>query len=395
MSIRPTIAVASSGLGHVARGIEAWAHDLGEALHQRGHRVLVCQGGGTPRAPHHRLIRCHQRESSAAARWPRLLPRSLAWRMGMGSGYAIEQTTFAWNLLHLLRREGVDILHVQDPQVALLLQRARSLGLVRTKTILAHGTEESLAFQRRITYLQHLAPWHLEEAQTAGLDRSTWTVIPNFVDTKHFQPGNSPLRQELAIPPNAFVVLTVAAIKRHHKRIDYLLAEMRRLRAEHPHLPVWLVIAGGWESETNELVDEGERLLGDRVRFLVRFPRERIADLYRAADVFVLTSLKEMMPIALLEAMASGLPCLVHRHPVMTWMTGGGGVATDMSAEGALARQLTDLINSDPHLKAVGEAARQRCVETFGVDAVVREIEQYYQQVLQPSRLPVKDTALR
>jgi glycosyltransferase involved in cell wall biosynthesis len=315
--------------------------------------------------------------------------------MGMGSGYGVEQTTFSWNLLHLLRREGVDILHVQDPQVALLMQRARSLGLVRTKTILAHGTEESLTFQRRITYLQHLAPWHLKEAQTAGLDRSTWTVIPNFVDTTHFQPGNSPLRHELGIPPDAFVVLTVAAIKRHHKRIDYLLAEMRRLRAEHPLSPVWLVIAGGWEDETDELVDEGERLLGDRVRFLVRFPRARIGDLYRAADVFVLTSLKEMMPIALLEAMASGLPCVVHRHPVMTWMTGAGGVATDMSAEGALAHQLADLIHSAHQRKAVGAAAQQRCVETFGIDAVVREIEHYYQQVVHPRRLPEQEMALR
>ena len=47
------------------------------------------------------------------------------------------------------------------------------LGLVRTKTILAHGTEEPAAFLKKITYLQHLAPWHLEECRTAGVWKPT------------------------------------------------------------------------------------------------------------------------------------------------------------------------------------------------------------------------------
>ena len=69
------------------------------------------------------------------------------------------------------------------------MQWARRLGLVRTRTILAHGTEEPLSFQRQITYLQHLAPWHREEARAAGAWKPTWTVIPNFIDTDVFHPG--------------------------------------------------------------------------------------------------------------------------------------------------------------------------------------------------------------
>jgi glycosyltransferase involved in cell wall biosynthesis len=386
----PRIAVASSGLGHVARGIEAWAHDLGEALVARGQRVIVCQGGGVPAAGHRRLVPCHTRESAAAARWLRLVPRSLAWRVGMGSGYGVEQSTFAWGLLRLLRRERIDILHVQDPQVALLMQRARTLGLVRTRTILAHGTEESPQFLRRIDYLQHLAPWHLEEARAAGVWKPAWTAIPNFVDTEQFRPAApgqpSPLRQELQIPADALVVLTVAAIKRGHKRIDHLLGELACLRQSHPQLPVWAVIAGGWETETDALIAEGQRLLGERVRFLVRFPRSRIAELYRAADLFVLTSLKEMMPIALLEALASGLPCLVHEHPVMTWMTGPGGMPTDMQVPGELAGRLAALAKDPAQRLALGQAAREQCVAQFGVDAVVNQILHYYGQVLHAGR---------
>ena len=44
------ICIAASGLGHVARGIEAWAADLGAALAGRGLEVTLCKGGGEAEA---------------------------------------------------------------------------------------------------------------------------------------------------------------------------------------------------------------------------------------------------------------------------------------------------------------------------------------------------------
>ena len=403
MSRQIKIAIASSGLGHVARGIEAWAQDLGRALAERGESVVVCKGAGKVEAEYERVVPCWTRESDAARKLLGRLPRGLGWRIGMGSGYEVEQTTFTWNLLKVLRRERIDILHVQDPTVALLVQRARKLRLVRTRTILAHGTEEPLDFLRRIHYLQHLAPWHLEEARAAGVWKPAWTAIPNFIDTELFGGARgsglgagdstlasspkpvaspSPLRQELGIPQDALVVLSAAAIKRHHKRVDYVIGEFAALRERRPELPVWLVLAGGWEKDTDELMAQGRERLGDRVRFLVRFPRARMADLYRSADLFTLGSLKEMMPIALLEATASGLPCLVNAHPVMQWMIGKGGRAIDMAVAGSLAAQIEELATNHSLRGDLGRLARQHCLANFGKDAVVDQILDYYQQVM-------------
>src|SRR6202158_2240630 len=212
------ISIAASGLRHVARGIETWASDLGQALAERGVEVSLCKGGGEAAADYEKVIPCWQREAAKTKRLQGWLPRRLSWRLGLGSGYGIEQTTFALGLLRHLRRERVDILHVQDPQVALLVQRARQFGLVRTKTILAHGTEEPASFLNKIMYLQHLAPWHLEECRAAAVWKPPWTAIPNFIDTETFRPGPShDLRTELKIPAGAKVVLTAAAIKRSHK----------------------------------------------------------------------------------------------------------------------------------------------------------------------------------
>lgn len=377
------ITIASSGLGHVSRGIEAWADDLADSLHARGLNVTLCKGGGHASRSYERVVPCCQRESQATRRLLRWLPRRLFWRLGLGAAYPVEQTTFALGLIPRLRQATADILHVQDPLVAMIAQRAYRLGLIRTRTILAHGTEESLDFLRRIDHLQHLAPWHLEQARAAGVWKPTWTAIPNFIDTERFSPGSSPdLRTELGIPGDGLVVLTAAAIKREHKRIDHLLSEFSRLRATHPDLPVWLVVAGGWEAETDELVAEGQRLLGDRIRFLVRFPRSRMPELYRAADLFTLCSRFEMMPIALIEAAASGLPCVVHDHPIMEWMTGPGGVRLDMAAPGQLASELAELLRAPDHRARLGAAARDHCVRHFSKDVVVDQLVSYYHQTM-------------
>lgn len=388
MKVSPSITIASTGLGHIARGIEAWAADLAEALAARRVAVTLCKGGGKAEHAYERVIDCWQRDAVKTQRLLRALPRRLFWRLGLGSGYGIEQATFALGLVRHLRRERIDILHVQDPHLASIVQKANRLGLVKTRVILGHGTEEPLAFLNKLDYVQHLAPWHLEEARQAGVWKPTWTAIPNFIDISHFTPSGGSLRDELGIPAEGLVVLTAAAIKRNHKRIDYLIGEFARLREMAPELPAWLVIAGGWESETDALLEEGKRRLGDRVRFLVRFPRERMADLYRTSDLFALCSLKEMMPIALLEALSSGLPCLVNRHPVVEWMVGPGGEAIDMATPGALASTLRRLLEQESFRKASGIEARRHCVENFGRDRVVDQLMEYYEFVMSHDRQP-------
>lgn len=380
------IAVASSGLGHVSRGIETWAVDLARTLVDRGLDVTLYKGGGQPGAAYERVLPCWRRTSAETNQLLERLPRRLVWRLGVTSAYGIEQTTFAWHLLRELRRNRIDILHVQDPQVALIAQWARRLGWVRTRTILAHGTEESFAFQRRITFLQHLAPWHLQEARFAGAWRPTWTAIPNFIDTDCFRPGGNPeLRRELGIPQRALVVLSVAAIKRRHKRIDHLLNEFAWLFLHRPDLPLWLVVAGGREEETDRLVEQGRTMLGQRVRFLVNFPRARMPELYQTADLFTLASLKEMMPIAVLEATASGLPCLLHTHPVLQWMAGPGGVSLNMAEPHQLAAELERLHADPAQRRRLGEQARQHCLANFSRQRVVDQIVDYYRFVLRVS----------
>lgn len=376
------IAIASSGLGHVSRGIEAWASDLSRALWDRGIDAPLYKGAGVPDDPREQVVPCWKRDEARVRAVVKF--RRIGWRFGYGTAYGVEQKTFARNLLPRLKADAIDILHVQDPYVAHTLESARRRGRLKTRTILAHGTEEDFAFLSRFDYLQHLAPWHMEEVRQAGYSKPTWTAIPNFLDTGTFHPGRADeVRRELGLRPDDLVVLTSAAIRRVHKRIDYLIDEFARLLAALPEggRKPFLLVAGGREAETDELISEGLSRLGEQVRFLVRYPREKMPDLYRAADVFTLCSLKEMMPIAVLEASATGLPCLVHEYPVLDWMTGPGGIRLDLSRPGTLSACLTDLLTREDRRRDLGRASREHSVANFGREAVVSRILDYYGQV--------------
>jgi glycosyltransferase involved in cell wall biosynthesis len=88
-----------------------------------------------------------------------------------------------------------------------------------------------------------------------------------------------------------------------------------------------------------------------------------------------------MMPVAVLEATASGLPCLVHQHPVLEWMVGPGGEAIDMATPGELTAALGRWLG-DPHrCSEVGRRAREHCVRHFSLDVVVDQVLDYYRRV--------------
>ncbi len=197
------IAIASSGLGHVARGIETWALDLAQALARHAATsadaadievtlfaaaplpacnppVTTGSTGSTatdgkqwestkfttkihtePCSLSLEIVPCIKRGSRAAGWLTRMMP-GFTWRWGLKSTYGWEQFTFWLALRRRLRRGGYDILHVQDPMLAYWCRVWRRRGWITTREILAHGTEESPEFLAQFEFVQHLAPWHRE-----------------------------------------------------------------------------------------------------------------------------------------------------------------------------------------------------------------------------------------
>src|SRR5262249_24656144 len=155
-----------------------------------------------------------------------------------------------------------------------------------------------------------------------------WTgirVIPNGVDLEAFAPGggdDGAARGEWPGPG-----LRLLSVGRLHPQKGHgvLLDAMGRTAARGASLS--LVIAG--EGTLRPVLEEGIRRLGldGSVRLAGR--RGDVRELLRAADVFVFPSLYEAVGIALLEAMASGLPVVASR-------TGGIPEVVEDGASGRL-----------------------------------------------------------
>jgi glycosyltransferase involved in cell wall biosynthesis len=367
----------STGLGHVARGVETWAAETAAALDRCGVDVTLFKGAGPTARPYERVVCCARRFGRLATQVARRAP-GWAWHVGCGSPYDFEQTTFALSVLPHLCVHRYDVLHVKDPWLALILERTRFLH--GAKVILGHGTEEPIWFLRKFRHVQELSPFYLERHGDLG-DRQ-WFAVPNFVDADRFRPGDrAAARRRLGLPDDALIILAVSALNRTRKRLDWLAREFATAKLDN----AVLVLAGAADSESTDLLAEVRPLLGERLIALQDVPRADMPVLYQAADLYVICSLMEVMSNSILEAMATGLPCLGHHWGSTEWAIADGGSIIDMQCAGALAGEL-ERYQSAPLRAARGRAARRRVEELFCVDAVIRQFLDMYEAVLNEER---------
>ncbi len=373
------IAVASVFLGEIARGVESWARDLAAALHRRNFDVTLFQSGPVT-APYARQVPCLDHRS-ATAKYLARLGRWGAWRWGFGTPQTIQQIRFARRLTPILEREHFDIVHMQDAWASRVLETARRKGRHHAKVILGHGTEEPLDFLLHFDHVQELAPCYLDQDRQKGVNGKQWFAIPNFVDCELFRPGDqAAARAKFRLPPDAFIVLDVAALKRTHKRLDWLAKEAAEFRGQKVKENIMLVVAGAKTNETAALLSEMQQALGGGLRVLTDVRRDDMPDLYRAADVFAHAALQEMMPIALIEAMASGLPVIANRAPIFEWIVGEAGTLVDVRQSGSVAAALSPYF-SPQFRSGKSTVARQRAVTLFSAEVVVEQIIGMYQHV--------------
>lgn len=141
-----------------------------------------------------------------------------------------------------------------------------------------------------------------------------FAFIPTWVDSTVFVPSPSEssrestraaLRHRIGMPPGAPLLVFVGRLDQ--QKDPLLLIESLRLAvAATPNLHLAIVGDGALRSRVEEAVRA--RGLAAHVHFLGVRPPLEIAEILRAADVYVLSSAYEGMPIALLEALATGLP---------------------------------------------------------------------------------------
>lgn len=271
--------------------------------------------------------------------------------------------------LGVVRARGIEVLHAHLPRAHLL---AGLVGRLAHRPVLAtvHGRELSLTdlevHRAAGTHLSVVCRQSRFHALGLGVDEAFISCIPNGVDTTVFQPrprsSAAGLRGQLGLEANALLVGFVGRLSPEKGPEVFIraMAALAGLAAGGP--PVHAVIAG--DGPLQATVDGliAERGLQGRVHRLGLCTD--MPALYAELDVLVSTSWSEAMPLALMEALASGLPVVATRvggvpdlieHGQNGWLVAPGD-AQDVA--GRCAGLLADAAGR----ARMGRQARERAV---------------------------------
>lgn len=194
------------------------------------------------------------------------------------------------------------------------------------------------------------------------------------IDIERFgnEHGGSDIRKELGIKPEDTVILSVGELNKN-KNHEVVIRALGNLATDN----IYYIIAGKGALESYLKETAREVKVEDKLK-LVGF-RSDIERFFDAADIFILPSIREGLNVSLMEAMASGLPCIAGniRGNVDLIDSGKGGYLFDVSSKEELAEKL-QMIRE--HLDEFGEYNRQK-IKSFDVDTVSGKLRKVYSEL--------------
>lgn len=203
-------------------------------------------------------------------------------------------------------------------------------------------------------------------------------VINNGIDLERFDPARpfADVRRELGIGSDQILVLFIARFTGHKQPLSLLraFAELAPLDDR-----LHLLMVGDGDQKEDALAMRSQFRLGDRVTF-AGF-RQDVPDVLAAADIFVLPSLWEGLPIGLLEAMAMGKAVIATNvdgsREIVRNEHNGLLVSTD-GLVNHLKAAIMRLASDGMLRELLGEAAVKTVSHDFNAAAMTRKIENLY-----------------
>jgi glycosyltransferase involved in cell wall biosynthesis len=219
-----------------------------------------------------------------------------------------------------------------------------------------------------------------------GLTPARVRVMYNSIDPRSLDcDADAPrrLRQELDIPAEAIVFLNVGRMDLS-KGQTHLLRAFAQVAAAEAHAYLVIVGEGFLMSELRRLVDE----LGLAARVRLTGRRGDVGAFLQMADIFVFPSLVEGLPLAPVEAMIKGLPCIAARiKPLLEMITDSEtGVLVAPGAADELATAMLALARDPARRKVLGAQAQSEAMRRFHTRAAIPQWEALYRQVVADGR---------
>jgi glycosyltransferase involved in cell wall biosynthesis len=223
-----------------------------------------------------------------------------------------------WRLARALKPSGPGLVHVHSPGYYGALRRGLiRTGLTRVVHVQLEEGEPSLrwAFKSAPDLIIPCARFLVDLVRRAlpegSVGRTRIVAVPNAVDTERFTPGPKEQAKARVGAPAGRPLLLMLANLAPHKGQETAIRAVALLKQRGLEVTCWLAGIerhgeGAYTARLRTLIHEAD--VGDRVQLLGQ--RGDAPDLLRAADLFLLPSTNEGLPLSVLEAQATRVPVL-------------------------------------------------------------------------------------
>ena len=293
----------------------------------------------------------------------------------------------AWALRSYVRRHGIVLVHGFDVPGSIFGGPAGRLwGLPAVVTSMLGSRDLMSAKERRmLRFSDRTAHRVMVNAEATrrhliddeGVPAEKIFVNHNGYDPAIFHPGEVGARKPEALAGAELVIGIVCAL-RPEKNVSLLVEAFARVRR--PGVKLLILGSGPLLPALQRQIAEG----GLEADCILEPARPDVAGWFRAIDIFVLPSVSESFPNALLEAMASGCASVATRVggiPELIDDGRNGLLFTNHSVE-ELAGCLERLITGADLRRRLGEAAAATALERFPISRYCRRMEDFYDSLL-------------
>lgn len=297
-------------------------------------------------------------------------------------------------LVEFIKQESIDYIHCNTPVGGILGRLAGKKCKVKKVIYQAHGfhfyqgapvknwmlyypVEKWLAHDTDALITINKEDFELAKTKLKLHKGGRVYYVPGVgIDVAQYSPNSivkQEKRTELAIPPNAFVMISVGELNTN-KNHRVIISAMKKQRNDKIHY-----VLCGTGKELSSLRQQAEQAgLRNHVHFLGF--RKDVRELYCMADCFVMPSLREGLSRSMMEAMASGLPCIASRIRGNTDLLedGTGGYLCEPTDVQSFAKAIEALCHDDALREAMGKS-NLVTIQKFGSDTVSKEIRKIYE----------------
>jgi glycosyltransferase involved in cell wall biosynthesis len=202
-------------------------------------------------------------------------------------------------------------------------------------------------------------------------------IVPNAISLEQFEQAQAgDVRARLGVAGDEHLLIYCGRLARE-KNLPFMLHALKGLLVEHR---IRLVVLGEGAERDSLIRLAGSLGLGDRVLFPGKIPYGDVPRYYAASTLCVMTSVSEVLPLALLEAMASGLPVVALDAPGFsdTVTPGVNGLLTAHAPE-AFAEGVRVLLADESGRRAMGLRARE-VARRYAISTTVRRLVDAYEK---------------